>query len=454
MAMGAATAAVLSVACSGDAGVSAPASVVSVEVSPSSVSVGVFATTVLSATPRDSKGNALVGSAVKWASANSSLATVSDSGLVTTLAPGVVTITATIDGKVGTASITVEPFITLKSLTSGGEHNCGLTGSGAAYCWGANSSGELGDGTSGLPKPAPTPVGGGLTFTSLTAGWGHTCGLIGTGMAYCWGDNRYGQLGDASTVPRFSPVAVSGGIVFAKLASGQNHTCGLTSSGAAFCWGDNEVGALGDGTRTNRSTPVAVMGGLALGEITAGGFHTCGLTAAGLGYCWGNNSGDPIGGPETITGGLTFSRLTAGGNHTCGLTMAGVAYCWGYNFNGQLGNGGTSSGGLAPEAVADTRVYSTLTAGSYHTCGSITGGAAYCWGGNSSGGLGDGTTTMQFSPVAVAGGLSFSGLSIGSYHTCGLSAGGAVYCWGWNGRGQLGDGTTTDRPLPNRVRNP
>jgi alpha-tubulin suppressor-like RCC1 family protein len=134
--------------------------------------------------------------------------------------------------------------------------------------------------------------------------------------------------------------------------------------------------------------------------------------------------------------------------------LTGAAYCWGANYYGQLGDAGMKFTAFAPELVVGSRIYSTLTAGSAHTCGSTTVGAAYCWGGNATGGLGDGTTTMQSSPVGVAGGVSLSSLSLGSYHTCGLAAGGAVYCWGGNGQGQLGDGTTTDRLMPIRVRSP
>jgi alpha-tubulin suppressor-like RCC1 family protein len=98
--------------------------------------------------------------------------------------------------------------VALASLTVGSDHTCGLTASGAAYCWGGNSSGQLGDGTT-LPRRTPVPVLGGLTFTSLTAGYGFTCGVTGNGGAYCWGGNPNGQLGDGSTTNRLAPVAVA-----------------------------------------------------------------------------------------------------------------------------------------------------------------------------------------------------------------------------------------------------
>jgi len=80
-----------------------------------------------------------------------------------------------------------------------------------------------------------------------------------------------------------------------------------------------------------------------------------------------------------------------------------------------------------------------------------TAGAAYCWGDNDNGQLGDGTTTPRAGPVAVLGGLTFVAVGAGDAHTCGITTAGAAYCWGFNGNGQLGDGTTTDQLSPVRV---
>jgi alpha-tubulin suppressor-like RCC1 family protein len=185
--------------------------------------------------------------------------------------------------------------ITFASLTAGGDHTCGLTGGRAAYCWGANGVGELGDGST-TDRATPVAVGGGITFAGLTAGEGHTCGLTSAGAAYCWGWNSYGQLGRGDTLAAATPAAVAGGITFASLAAGGFHTCGLTSGGAAYCWGSNNggplgdgIGQLGDGWTRDRHTPVAVSGGITFGSLTAGVFHSCGLTSGGAAYCWGSN---------------------------------------------------------------------------------------------------------------------------------------------------------------------
>jgi alpha-tubulin suppressor-like RCC1 family protein len=358
-----------------------------------------------------------------------------------------------------TGCFTYNPWGT--SLAAGYWHTCGLTSSGAAYCWGFNQFGQVGD-SSTANRLAPVAVAGGLAFTSLTAGGYYACGLTSSGIAYCWGRNSVGELGDGSTTTRLAPVAVAGGLAFASLAAGREHTCGLTSSGAAYCWGWNIYGQLGDGSRFDHPTPVAVAGGLAFASLIAGNYFTCGLTAGGVAYCWGDNAYGQLGDgsttdrwtPVAVAGALVFASLTAAGHdHTCGLTIGGAAYCWGSNRFGQLGDDLTTDH-LTPVPVGGGLVFASLTAGWDHTCGLTSGGAAYCWGYNGHGELGDGSTTTRLAPIAVAGGLAFASLTAGNSYTCGLTSSAAAYCWGTNYLGQLGDGSTTDRWTPVAVANP
>lgn len=213
-------------------------------------------------------------------------------------------------------------------MTPGHDHTCGLTTAGVAYCWGRNAFGVLGDGAVGNGRSSPAAVVGGLTFAKLTVGDFHACGLTAAGAAHCWGWNASGQLGDgtdlAQSAGRSSPVAVVGELIFATISAGAAHSCGVTSAGAAYCWGSNRAGQLGDGTTTNRSTPTLVGGGVSFTAISARGSHTCALTPTGAAYCWGSNQKGELGDetttsrltPTPLAGGLTFSSVSAGFNHT------------------------------------------------------------------------------------------------------------------------------------------
>ena len=231
---------------------------------------------------------------------------------------------------------------TFQSLSAGADRACGVRPGGAAYCWGKNRDGRLGTGAADtIPQPIPVPVAGGLFFTAVSVGGNLSCGVTTSGAAYCWGRNFSGGLGDGTTTTRATPVRVAGGLTFSSVSAGGYHSCGVTTSGAAYCWGHNGVGQLGIGDLDTipHPIPVAVAGELTFRSVSAGGGQTCGLTPGGATYCWGENLIDLLGNrnrrtyssriPAAAMVGIEFVAVSVGGEHACGITRAGAVYCWG-----------------------------------------------------------------------------------------------------------------------------
>ncbi|MCI0687377.1 MAG: Ig-like domain-containing protein [Sporichthyaceae bacterium] len=396
-------------------------------------------------------------------------------GVVTGLAPGeavIIAAPASRDGT-GSARVLVLGFFV---VSAGLGHSCGVTIAGAAYCWGDNDHGQLGDGTT-TDRIRPVPVAGppgGLAFTTLRAGNHHTCGVT-AGPVYCWGDNSIGQLGDGTTTDRTRPTPISpnlfsSGVFFASVHAGRSHTCGRTFGGGAYCWGSNVDGQLGSGTSAISSpvpVEVSVPPPLLLVTLSAGSSHNCAVASDARAYCWGDNASGELGDGTTVdravpvavappagqTTPLAFTTLGLGANHSCGRTAAGVIYCWGANASGQLGDG-TTTGHRMPAQVLALVAFESVTAGLEHTCGLGPTGTARCWGDNLFGQLGDGSVSDRLLPTVVAGGLSFARLSAGSGHTCGVTLDGRPHCWGTNISGQLGTGTTELSRLPLPVVSP
>jgi alpha-tubulin suppressor-like RCC1 family protein len=444
-----------------------------VRVSPSPLQIVVGAQQSMSARPVDVDGTPLPVSCT-WSSSVASVAPISSGGLLSAVAPGTTMIRATCGGTTGEATVTVVPVpsrLVFATVSAGNATTCGVTTGGVTYCWGQNLYGQLGGGAEGAGgSVTPVQVSGAVTFATVSV-YRRTCGVTNQGVAYCWGLNSFGELGTGTTAPyNPQPAAVSGGLTFASVSTGQYHTCGLTTRGAAYCWGLGEQGELGTGNTASSGTPLAVVGGLTFVMVAAGGWgHSCGLTTSGAAYCWGDNTFGQLGdgtttGPQrcnpgvestggpcstepvAVSGGLTFAQISVGLAHVCGVTTGGAAYCWGWNGAGALGTGDTITS-ASPVAVAGGLTFAMVSAGDRYTCGVSTGGAAYCWGYNGPH-LGHGSVVNAdavLAPVAVAGGLTFVMVSAGEGegidHTCGVTTNGVAYCWGFDSWGQLGDGT-------------
>ena len=239
----------------------------------------------------------------------------------------------------------------------------------AAPCWGMNSNGQLGNNTvtsSSVPVAVVTSgVLSGVTLTQVSAGTNSTCALSSTRAAYCWGGNSNGQLGNNSTANSPVPVAVStsgvlSGVTVTQVSTGNAFACAVGGTGGAYCWGYNASGQLGNATTTSSSVPAAVtttsgaLSGVTVTQISAGASYTCALGGTGAPYCWGLNGGGQLGNGSTTTSsvpvavtisgvlsGVTVTQVSAGNTVACAVGSTG-AYCWGANGSGQAGDGTTT----------------------------------------------------------------------------------------------------------------
>src|SRR5688572_17048316 len=229
---------------------------------------GSTATGTLNATVTRKLGaNVLVDNTapVTWSTNDPNVATVSGNGRTATVtgkAAGTATITATSNNGSGTAtvSVTAPTNTTFTRMIAGASHTCGATAAGEVACWGLNSSGQLGD-NSTTQRLTPRRVQTTLRFVALAAGANHTCAIGEAGSASsCWGGGQFGQLGNGGTSNSLTPAAISGGLTWTALTAGENHTCGIASTGLAYCWGQGSSGQLGTGGVNNAMTPTAVQG--------------------------------------------------------------------------------------------------------------------------------------------------------------------------------------------------
>jgi len=346
-------------------------------------------------------------------------------------------------------------------VAAGGYHTCALTDANGIKCWGHNAYGQLGIGITKdrfAPVDIPSLTSGVIT---VKAGRYHTCAVTTVGGVKCWGNNAFGQLGDGTTTERPTPVDVSGLTTGVKdLALGRFHSCALMKAGGIRCWGHNDHGQLGDGTKIDKPTPVFAQLSGGAKAIIAGEYHTCAITKGGAAQCWGYNADGELGDgslldrnhPVQVVGLLSGVNLLAGGAfHSCAVIGVGKARCWGANSYGQLGDGTTQTR-QTPTDVFQLSGVAGIDGGHYHTCAFTNAGVVKCWGLNLHGQLGDGTNITRKKPIVVSDlPAATARLSAGGQHTCARNGAGRIRCWGNNGDGQLGDDTGADQHSPVHV---
>jgi alpha-tubulin suppressor-like RCC1 family protein len=474
-----------------------PAPVASVTVAPPTTDLPQGESLQLTVTVQDSAGQPVTGRPVRWTSSDPVRLPVSATGLVTAVAAGAATISATVDGVSGGAQVRVIGRIARLTIDQGDitlvpggvvplvaspRDSAGLALGGRVVTWGSSDTLVARISPAGLleavaegsttvtatvegARAAVTIRVARVRFTSVSAGeFRHTCALAADGRVWCWGENGLGQLGVAALAQSPSPIGSSDAPAFAGVSAGGTFTCARTAGGVVECWGSGARGRLGNGTAATSATPTMVSLSVPLFSLSSGWNHSCGIGGdeGEGGICWGEFP--QVGGgpgpiawtPVSVPGAHRYREISAGEGFSCGLGVDSLAYCWGMNFASRLGVDAVSSS-AEPVAVRDSIRFTRLATGGLHTCGLASSGEIRCWGDNRAGQLGaGGTLDSSAAPQLVVGALSFTAVAAGSHSTCAIATDGAAYCWGANDAGQLGapssdscDGTPCSRtPIP------
>ena len=317
-----------------------------------------------------------------------------------------------------------------KTYTDSGYHSCVLLNTGKVVCWGDNASGQLGNGTKAdvINQVQPVTVSNLTGATAITVGDAFSCAIISGGTVRCWGDNTFGQLGNATTTASSTPVTVSGLTGATAITAGAQHVCVIVASGAVKCWGDNSDGELGTGklvSGSHSTIPVSVAGLTGAKSISAGAYpifstplqyligesgFSCASLTTGRVRCWGKSlsEGPSQPAPVEVPNVSGATKISAGGLHACARLSDATATCWGANFYGQLGNGGY----YVSNRVTGLMGVSSISAGFGHTC-AVANSIVSCWGDNQWGQLG----IPSFAPAATPTTVVAPNLVVTSVHS-------------------------------------
>lgn len=382
----------------------------------------------------------------------------------------------------------------------GDDHFCKIDGGGNLYCWGYNTYGQVGDGTT-TSRKNPVLIDSGTTYVSVSLGNQQTCGVTSTNVLKCWGMNRADfYLGDGTNIDHHSPVVIDFGTSYSSVKLGRQLICGITVSGAlkcwghnpgngslssvatpvlvdpgvsyvkvspdysvacgitttnvTKCWGNNYSGGLGDGTTTDHYTPQPITSPESFKDVYTFNYAACAISLANELFCWGNNYGGILGvgstsyaihTPTHVDSGTTYVSIATNGDAMCGLTTTNKIKCAGYGWYGILGQGTQSEDNLSMAPISSSESYKTIESSFNSFCGTTTSNLRKCWGATAS------FEHESLTPVLVLASYAFSSIVTDENVSCGITSGGDLYCWGYNYEHALGDGTNKYRWTPIRI---
>lgn len=376
--------------------------------------------------------------------------------------------TGCLTSAVKTASYALTSSFTPGAAAAGGNHSVVLASDGTVWSFGRSAGGEMGDGTAPAnDRRTPTRAAGLTGVVAIAAGVQHSLALTSDGRVFAWGANGSGQLGDGSTTRRLFPVQVPNLSTVRAIAAGAWYSLAVTSDGQVWGWGDDSWSQLGDGAPGNgaalgRTSPVPASGLTGAVAVAAGidGAHSLALMGDGTVMAWGYNTSGQLGDGSTTTrttpvpvSGLSgVVALAAGSAHSLALTADGNSWGWGSNGAAQIDNGCTRGGAGCGTQLRPVQMQPSgpraLAAGESHSLAIQPDGTMVAWGYNSAGQLGNANTgwwqQLQGTPVPVVGPTNVVAVAGGGYHSLAVESTGVVWAWGDNSSGELGDGTWTN----------
>lgn len=460
-----------------------------VEILPHDPLLVIPATLQLSALARDTDGAEISGRTVIWSSSNGSVATVTQTGLVTGHSRGTSSIRARIDGVEGGTLVTVQLPVATITITPSVDTV-------AAYDTVAFTATAADENGASIPDPPLVWSVTNISLASIDQQGVVTTIQPGTVTVRAMVGTVIGEAMLRINPPRVASVEIrafysgarpltelpvrvaerygaftydsKGNWIQGRVVEWQSSSpsaISITDSGwaTALSTGMTTLTATSEGV-SSPGVGVAVLVMPPLISLAVGDYQTCAVGTDNGAYCWGSNNYGALGvgdirprpGPVLVSGGYRWKAVAVGDEHTCGLTEAGMAYCWGRNHQGQLGTG-TIAESRVPIAVIGGLTFETISAGNAYTCAVTAGHDAYCWGSNGNGQLGNGTTVPSLVPTPVQGAHEFRTVSNGrgspgvAVVSCGVTTTGGGYCWGTNNDGQLGTGDSTSSTVPSQV---
>ena len=327
---------------------------------------------------------------------------------------------ARLSGDTSQAPVRVADGHRFTTISVGQAHACALDQDLAAWCWGGNFSGSLGTGMPDQNANAPARVTGDHRFLTISAGPSITCATDESHLAYCWGSAFRnlipGRADDAAfPVAIAAPPDYPGPLTFDSIKTGLGDNCGIAGEidgGDLWCWGDDSFGQLVDAS----TDPVYALIGVPLtpSDFGVGVNFICytgvdrGDRQTPIAQCRGTDMASGAMTPNTVNDLPSIAGAVAmdvGAAFACALLNGGELRCWGANSEGQLGVGAASGPVEVPVVPLGGHHWTAIDLGFSHACGIDTDGIVYCWGENASGKLGDGTPEERDVPTAVVGQL-------------------------------------------------